>query len=108
MNNLVAWVTDKWVMNSSTKGHGFVVWYYVARYIHVEELHIRLRFYESTFQREHNPSISKADIEFRIRMGILGERGSYQLFEKEENGLKPIRSFTNEIDLLIHLDTAER
>ncbi|SFD02804.1 hypothetical protein SAMN05216167_10341 [Spirosoma endophyticum] len=39
MNNLVAWVTDKWVMNSPTKGQGFVVWYYVVRYIYVEELH---------------------------------------------------------------------
>ena len=108
MDNLVAWVTDKWMMNNPTMGQGFVVWYYVARYIHVEELHIRLRFYESDFQRRHHSAVSKADIEFRIRSGIKGERSSYELFEKEENGLKSIRSFTQDTDLLIHLDTAER
>ncbi|SFD02829.1 hypothetical protein SAMN05216167_10342 [Spirosoma endophyticum] len=70
--------------------------------------YIRLRFYESLPQREHTPAISRADIEFRIRAGILGEQSSYHLFEKEENGLRPIRSFASDIDLLIHLDTAER
>lgn len=108
MDNLVAWVTDKWMKNSPTRGQGFVVWYYVARYIHVEELHIRFRFYDSEFPRQHHPALSKADLEFRIRSGILGERGSYELFEKEEKGLRPIRSFTQDTDLLIYLDAAVR
>jgi len=45
--------------------------------------------------------------EFRIRVGIP-ERGSYELVEKEENGLKPIGSFTQETDLVLYLDTPEK
>ena len=68
-----------------------------------------LRFYDFISPIEH-PKLSKkkADVEFRVRASKLNEGYSYQLFEKEENGLKPVRSFSNSTDIIIYLDNVER
>lgn len=109
MNDLITWVTEKWLSEAPTRSQGSLIWYYVARFEPLEELHVMLRFYEFISPIEH-PKLSKkkADVEFRVRAGKLNEQYSYQLFEKEENGLKPIRSFTTSTDLIIYLDTVER
>lgn len=109
MNDLITWVTDKWLLNQPTRSQGSIIWYYVARFEHIEELHLLIRFYSTNSSIQH-PKLStkKADIEFRIRATKSNAQYDYQLFEKEETSLRPIRSFTNYADLIIYIDVIER
>jgi hypothetical protein len=108
MNNLIAWATDKWLTQSPTTGEGFIIWYYVARYDRLEELHLNLRFYESISPLGPRFSKPKGDLEYRIRALGPKDQLSYELYEKEENGLKSIRSFSWDGDLILFLEASQR
>lgn len=108
MNNLIAWVAEKWLTQSPTNGEGYIIWYYVARYDHLEELHLRLRYYEYLSPLDSKFSKPKTDLEYRIRAHWTNDQLSYDLYEKEERGLKSIRSFTWEGDLILYLESSQR
>ena len=108
MNKLIAWVTEKWLTQKPTNGEGYIIWYYVARYDHLEELHIRLRYYEYVSPLDHKFSKPKTDLEYKIRAHRTNDQLSYDLYEKEESGLKSIRSFTWDGDLILYLESSQR